>query len=176
MNARLCEQLASERSRANIDIVASWAGTDSRRIADLLDIALGDFGKVSESAIWALLVVADKNKGILDYATPRIVQSLDLLPTSGMRRIACRILMVSHVSDEFDGQIVDFCFRMLEKADEPIGVRANCLSLIADRLQKYPELRQELMSAIDVISETASTTGFKCRLKNLGLEKTASDD
>lgn len=176
MNARLYEQLASERSKANIEIVASWAGTDSRRIADLFEIALGDFPKVSETAMWALLEVADNNNGILDKYATQIVDSLDRLSPSGMRRMACRILMVSHVPDELDGQIVDFCFRMLEKVDEPIGVKTNCLSLIAHRLRKYPELKQELMTAIDIISETSSTSGFRSRLKNLGLVESQVED
>lgn len=176
MNQQLIEQFEAERSRANIDVVANWAGTDARRISDLFQIALGNFGKVSESAMWALVVMADENDGILDKYASQIVHSLDILPTSGMRRMACRILMVSHVPDELDGQIVDFCFRMLEKVDEPIGVKTNCLSLIAHRLRKYPELKQELTTAIDIISETSSTSGFRSRLKNLGLVESQVED
>ncbi len=176
MNASLYEQLAAERSKANIAIVAHWAGTDARRISDLFQIAFGNCGKVSESAMWTLLVVADRNDGILDKYASQIVDSLDRLSPSGMRRMACRILMVSHVPDELDGQIVDFCFRMLEKVDEPIGVKTNCLSLIAHRLRKYPELKQELTTAIDIISETSSTSGFRSRLKNLGLVESQVED
>lgn len=169
MNQQLIEQFEAERSRSNIDIVVHWAGTDAHRISDLFQIAFGNCGKVSESAMWALLVVADKNDGILDKYASQIVQSLDILPSSGMRRMACRILMVSNVPAELDGYIVDFCFRMLEKPDEPIGVKANCLSLIASRLQKYPELKNELNLVVSDIMEKSATTGFKSRVRNLNL-------
>ena len=169
MNQQLIEQFEAERSRANIDVVANWAGTDARRISDLFQIAFGNCGKVSESAMWTLLVVADRNDGILDKYASQIVHSLDILPTSGLRRMACRILMVSNVPAELDGYLIDSCFRMLEKPDEPIGVKANCLSLIASRLQKYPELKAELNLAIDDIMEKSATTGFKSRVRNLKL-------
>lgn len=169
MNQQLIEQFEAERSRANIDVVANWAGTDARRISDLFQIALGNFGKVSESAMWALVVVADENDGILDKYASQIVHSLDILPTSGMRRMACRILMVSHVPEELDGRIVDFCFRMLEDQSSPVGLAANCVSLIALRLSRYPELKGGLRMLVADIIDRGTSVGFKSRARKLGL-------
>ncbi len=167
MNQQLLAQLEAEASRANTDFIANWASTNAERIADLVDIALNADGQTAARALWALEKVAAAHHNILLPHIPVLVAALPRFTFSGMRRIACKILMLTDIPQKFDGPIVDFCFRMLETPDEPIGVKANCMSLIASRLADYPELKSELkILAADIITATQSR-GFASRARKL---------
>lgn len=166
MNQQLIAQLEAEASRANTDYVANWAGTNAERIADLVDIALNADGQTAARALWALEKVAAAHHNILLPHIPALVAALPRFTFSGMRRIACKILMLTDVPQDFDGPIIDFCFRMLETPDEPIGVKANSMSLIASRLSDYPELKPELKAIVDSIIETSDSKGFVVRAKH----------
>ncbi|MBR3568614.1 MAG: hypothetical protein IKN94_10120 [Salinivirgaceae bacterium] len=165
MNQQLIAQLEAEASRANTDYVANWAGTKAERIADLVEIALNADGQTAAHALWALEKVAAAHHNILLPHISAIVATLPRFTFSGMRRIACKILMLTDVPQDFDGPIIDFCFRMLETPDEPIGVKANCMSLIASRLSDYPELKPELKAIVDSIIETSDSKGFVVRAR-----------
>ncbi len=166
MNQQLIAQLEAEASRANTDFIANWAGINAERIADLFEIALNADGQTAARALWALEKVAAAHHNILQPHIPALVAALPRFTFSGMRRIACKILMLTDVPQKFDGPIVDFCFRMLETPDEPIGVKANCMSLIASRLADYPELKPELKAIVDSIIETSDSKGFVVRAKH----------
>ncbi|MBO7495191.1 MAG: hypothetical protein J6T98_01445 [Salinivirgaceae bacterium] len=170
MNQQLKMQLEAETSRANIDFVTAWVGDNQKRIAELVDLALDIDSQVSAKALWALEKVATIHHNILLPYIPSIVDALTMFPTSGMRRISCKILMLSDVPSDFDGPIVDFCFRMLESFDEPIGVKANCLSLIAERLDKYPELESELNAVVSEIIGNSGSKGFAVRARKVMLK------
>ena len=169
MNQQLIAQLEAEASRANTDFIANWASTNAERIADLVDIALNADGQTAARALWALEKVAAAHHNILLPHIPALVAALPRFTFSGMRRIACKILMLTDVPQKFDGPIVDFCFRMLETPDEPIGVKANCMSLIASRLADYPELKSELKAIVADILTNIQSSGFKVRAKHLKL-------
>ncbi len=169
MNQQLIAQLEAEASRANTDFIANWAGTNAERIADLVDIALNADCQTAARALWALEKVAAAHHNILLPHIPALVAALPRFTFSGMRRIACKILMLTDVPQKFDGPIVDFCFRMLETPDEPIGVKANCMSLIASRLTDYPELKSELKAIVADILTNIQSSGFKVRAKHLKL-------
>ena len=166
MNQQLVEQLEAEASRANTDYIANWAGSNAERIADLVEIALNADGQTAARALWALEKVAAAHHNILLTHISAIVAALPRFTFSGMRRIACKILMLTDVPKDFDGPIIDFCFRMLETPDEPVGVKANCMSLIASRLADYPELKPELKAKVDSIIETSDSKGFVVRAKH----------
>ncbi len=167
MNQQLIAQLEAEASRANTDFIANWAGTNAERIADLVDIALNADGQTAARALWALEKVAAAHHNILLPHIPALVAALPRFTFSGMRRITCKILMLTNVPQDFDGPIIDFCFRMLETPDEPIGVKANCMSLIASRLSDYPELKPELKMIVDSIIETSDSKGFVVRARKV---------
>lgn len=175
MNQLLKAQLEAEMSRANIDYVADWVGSNRERIDELVDLALDTNSQVAARALWALEKVATSHHNILLPYISSIVDALPRFPSSGMRRISCKILMISDVPAEFDGQIVDFCFRMLETIDEPIGVKANCLSLIAERLGKYPELESELNAIVSDIIGSSGSKGFAVRARKV-MQKGRSND
>ena len=132
-------------------------------------IALNADGQTAARALWALEKVAAAHHNILLPNIPALVAALPRFTFSGMRRIACKILMLTDIPQKFDGPIVDFCFRMLETPDEPIGVKANCMSLIASRLADYPELKPELKAIVADILTNIQSSGFKVRAKHLKL-------
>ena len=169
MNQQLTEQLEAEASRANTDLVVAWAMADARHLADLAEAALNGSPVAAPRAMWALSIVAERDNQSLVPFLPQLVAALPRLSQSGLRRLTCKILMLCPLPEEYDGSIVDFCFRMLEQPDEPIGVKANCMSLIANRLSQYPELKPELKAIVADIINTTQSRGFASRAKKCGM-------
>ena len=169
MNQQLTEQLEAEASRANTDLVVAWAMADASHLADLAEAALNGSPVAAPRAMWALSIVAERDNQSLTPFLPQLVAALPRLSQSGLRRLVCKILMLCPLPEEYDGPIVDFCFRMLEQPDEPIGVKANCMSLIANRLSQYPELKSELKAIVADIINATQSRGFACRAKKCGV-------
>ena len=162
----LKQQLLSELSRRNIDLVVHWAGVDSERIAQLAELVLLHDSKLSMRACWALEKITCKHPGILDNWLPELIENLDKYPLTGTRRIMAKILMLHQIPEDYEGPVLDFSIRMLESPSEPVGVKANCMTIIFNLLPRYPELEPEIKAIIEDQADKNSV-GFKSRYKVL---------
>jgi hypothetical protein len=162
----LKEQLLSELSRRNIDLVVHWAGVDSERIDQLIELTLLHQTKLSMRACWALEKITCKYPGILQNWLPRLIENLNTYPESGTRRIMAKILMLQAIPEAYQGITLDFAIRMLESPTEPVAVKANCMTIIFNLLPHYPELEPEIKAIIDDQADK-NTVGFKSRYKVL---------
>jgi hypothetical protein len=146
---QLKEQLLAELSRRNIDYIVNWAGFETEKIDVLVRFVLLNEPTLSMRAAWALEKITLKFPGILQAWMELFAKNIANYSQSGTRRIMAKLFMLHEIPEAYEGEIIDFCIRMLESADEPVAVKANCMTVIFNLLPKYPELKSEVFAVIE---------------------------
>jgi HEAT repeat protein len=163
---KLKEQLLAEISRRNIDFVVDSVESNPKLINYLLELYVDNDRQVSMRAAWGIEKLAERKNVDLTPFIPGIINNLPKLKHSGTRRCIVKVLMLHDIPLEQEGEMMDFCFQMLESPKEPVAVKANCMTSVFKLLPKYPEIKNELFAIIeDQIPN--NSVGFKSRFNVL---------
>ncbi|HAZ03158.1 MAG TPA: hypothetical protein DCY97_13470 [Marinilabiliales bacterium] len=146
---KLEKQLMAELSRRNTDFIVHWAQNQPGAIKELVEMVLSHQEVVASRAAWVLEKLSGNYSGLLDAHIPKIIKSLSAIPSSSTRRTIAKVLMFHQIPEESEGELLDFCLRMIEAAKEPVAVKANCMTLVFSLLPKYPELKNEIFALIE---------------------------
>jgi hypothetical protein len=156
------KQLMAELSRRNIDLIATFALNEPAAIPCLLEIVLSQNHKSSSRASWVLEKLSDKIPGIMDAYIVEIINALPFIQSSSTRRTLAKVLMLHQIPASAEGEVLIFCFKMIESAAEPVAVKANCMTILFNLLPKYPDLKNEIFAIIEN-QIPINSIGFKSR-------------
>lgn len=166
MKQKIEEQLLSELSVRNIEMVVAFCNKNPEAINILLDnVFIGD-DKLSMRSAWALEKLCLQHDKLLQPNIDLLVKQLDKLKTSSVRRIVSKILMLHSIPEDYEGEVLDFCLSMIENPKEPVAVKANCMTTVFNLLPKYPELKNEIFTIIED-QIPYNSVGFKSRFNVL---------
>jgi hypothetical protein len=156
----------AELSRRNIDLLTHFAEVNPKAVDILVDLVLSHQPKLAERASWVLEKLSERNPGRLNDSLPRFIDNLKHIPSSSTRRTLSKVLSLHTLPETEEAKVLDICLTMLEDPKEPVGVKANCMSLAFQLLPKYPELKNELFLLIEDQLPYLSV-GFASRYKVL---------
>ncbi len=157
------KQLMAELSRRNTDLITQWAEQTDGAITALVDIVLThEENKLPQRAAWVLEKISERNENILYERLNEILKELKNIPSSSTRRTIAKVLMLHTIPEEFEGELLNFCIKMLENPKEPVAVKANCMTIVFNILPKYPDLKNEIFAIIENQIPYHSV-GFKSR-------------
>jgi hypothetical protein len=166
MQNNIKQQLMSELSRRNIDLVTQWILEKPEAIGSLVDLVLSHNDIASPRATWVLEKLSEKmNEPVADYLD-RIIGELRNVTSSSTRRTLSKVLMLHTLPEKHEGVILDFCISMIESAKEPVAVKANCMTIVFNLLPKYPDLKNEIFALIED-QIPFNTVGFGSRFNVL---------
>jgi hypothetical protein len=118
---------------------------------------------------WYIDRASEQKPEILEPYVSILAESLPKLPNSSVRRHFTRMLIRHNIPEENMGMVVDKCFEWL-LSNEPVAVKANSLQVLYNITLTEPDLKGELIAAIESQYEEGSK-GFKNKarkmLKNL---------
>jgi len=166
MKDKLEEQLLVELSRRNIELVSNWILDNPGSESLLVDLVISHKPKVAERASWVMEKISDRLNGFFDPYLPRILEVIQLIPSSSTRRTLAKVLMLHTIPEDYEGKILDFCITAIESPKEPVAVKANCMTIVFNLLPKYPDLRNEVYAIIES-QLPHNSIGFKARFKVL---------
>lgn len=149
MKEKLREQLLAEISRRNIDFVVQQTEQNPELLDGLLELYTDADHQTSMRASWGLEKLAERKKIDLTPFLSSIIGKLSQLKSSGARRCIAKVLMQYPAPENCEGELLDFCFKMMEDPKEPVAVKANCMTIVFDLLPRYPELKNELFAVIE---------------------------
>ena len=78
------------------------------------------------------------------------------------KRNVLRVLQFQNVDESLWGELYDVCIRFLEDNNEPVAVKVFSMSTAYNIVKQVPELKNELMGAIEQIN-TEGSAGEKNR-------------
>lgn len=168
MNIR--EQLLVELSHFNMNYIADSIGTSNDNFKTIMNLVLLDEDPVPPRAAWVAELVSHKDPSLVEPYIGKMVEGLENYTHPGTRRNVLKILMRTKIPEEYQGLLIDICFRWILDEEKKVAAKVYAMQIIENHLSKYPELAIELSEVINDQFDKNSA-GFKSRgrkvLKNL---------
>lgn len=168
MNIR--EQLLVELSYFNMHYIADSIGTSEENFKTVMQLVLEDKDPVPPRAAWVAELVSLKDPSLINPYIGRMIEGLESYTHPGTRRNVLKILMRTDIPEEYQGLLIDICFRWIMDEEKKVASKVFAMQIIENHLSLYPELAVELSEVIqDQFNKNSA--GFKSRgrkvLKNL---------
>ncbi len=81
-------------------------------------------------------------------------------PTETQKRNVVRIVDFVDIPTTLEVEIMNFCFQYLENSKESIAVRAFSMRVLGKLYTKYPEIKEELKTLIEMNLEQNPSPGI----------------
>lgn len=165
MNLR--EEILREHSRRQALKISGWIGNDKKRFSRLVDLFLHDEYPVVQRAAYPLSMVADKYPKLAEENLPVFVNRLfDKDTHVAVRRNVIRILQFVQIPKKLHAKVINFCFKNISDPKETVAVRCFSMTVLANLVKQYPELKNEVMLLIEQAMKNP-TAGMKSRAKKV---------
>lgn len=165
MNIR--ESILQDTSKGNILRIAQWVAEDKQRIKELIHLFLHDEYRVVQHSAWIISYVAQMKPG---YISPYLKQMVGRMGDTGVpvavKRNVLRILQFMPMPQSLHEPLINYCFEYITNEKETVAVRAFSMTVLANIVINYPDLKKELVLIIeDAMEHQELTAGFISRAK-----------
>jgi len=164
----LKHELIHISGKNEVQTVVQWIGNHHERYQELWQhFRTGDL-QLQNRAAWVLYWVVDKQPALVQQY---IQEYVDLLATGDLRsetqtRAVARTVSMLELTEDQMGQLVDVCFTRMLSGTEAIAIKVHCMQILANIVEKIPELAGELQVAIESRMNNESA-GFKSRARKV---------
>lgn len=156
------EQLLVELSHFNMNYIADSIGTDPGNFAKIMRMVLEDKDPVPARAAWVAELVSQRDPGLIDPYTGEMIMKLEKFTHPGTRRNVLKILSRTKIPQDYQGLLIDICFRWLQDETKKVAAKVFAMEIIENHLPQYPELSFELYEIINDQFDKNSA-GFRAR-------------
>lgn len=151
--------------------VSSYVGSDQNKFDQLMELFFGGDNSMAQVVSNPISLCLEKHPKLLDAYYETLIHQLKYATVNTMRRNCVKFLQPVHIPDVWVGEIADICFRMLGDMKEAIAIKVFSMTVLHHIVQRFPELREELVFLLREQLPYASA-GFKSRatkiLKEIG--------
>ena len=141
--------LAVGQSRKMANTVIDIILQDESRIDELMQCFFSDHLRTCQHAAWPVGILAEKHPTILLPYLPRMVSNLDEPKHDAVVRNTLRTFQFMVIPEELQSEVYDRCLEYLSNPKYPIAFTAFGMTVCADIAMQDPELREEVIAAID---------------------------
>lgn len=165
MNSPLSEMLAAEHSKAQTDLIAKWVGKSQKRFDELYDIFMDLDNRLAQRASWVLSIILTSNPSFLSKHYRALLEKLKIdgqhnaIYRNGLKAFASNV-----IPEEYEGELMDLCFRVIESTDQAIAAKAHALTILEQLSKKYPEIIPEIKTILE-IHLPSKTAALKARTR-----------
>lgn len=146
--------------------IAGYIGDDPVRFHELMKLLLGDNTREAQLAAMTAGICVDHHPGfIYPYVEP-IIHALENPVHDAVVRCVLRMLQSIEIPEKHWGRAWDICFKLLASGIQPVAIRVNAMTTLANICVHYPELKFELQSLIED-HLPYSSAGFQSRAKKV---------
>jgi 8-oxo-dGTP diphosphatase len=146
-------------SRQEAEWVADLAIEDHNVFKKLLDYSIKGDSKLAFRSSWTLSKVCDKYPELIDPYLTDIISRINDFDNESVQRSFLRIISlkdISKIDQEYHGIMADYCFAKLRSGVSAIAIKAYSMEILFNLTELYPELANELVPAIQILTEDGS--------------------
>ncbi len=159
--------LLKEHSKAQCTKIVNWVGTDQSRFDDLFSFFLEDEYRVAQRASWPVSYCVTANPMLIKKHWKKLISNLKNPNLhDAVKRNSIRLMQNMEIPAEYQGEIMNICFRFLESPSEALAIKVFSMSVLGNLAGLYPEIKPELKLIIKEQLPDQSA-GFKARAKNV---------
>jgi hypothetical protein len=145
----LKNELSAEHSKAQTIRLADYIGDDTHKFATLMDLFLQGEYRITQRSAWVVGYLGQKYPQLLAPYWAKVLRYCQGEVPDAVKRNVLRILEDVSIPEHLEGELVDWCFKILETPQEAGAIRAFAMTVAYNICRKYPELAQELKSLIE---------------------------
>ena len=126
-------------------------------------------GQEAFRSSWIVGKVADMRHDLVEpyinYISERLFDSYN----DGVIRMhmhSISLCDVNMIDEELRGDLIDLCFNILKNTEASICLRANCMDVLYKFYEIYPDLKNEIVSTIEIVM-AESSPGIKARGRSI---------
>jgi len=159
----MIELLTKPASKSNSLKIVDLVGNDEHEYKKLVEIIIANDEIISNKAAWAVTHCHDKDLGFFtDYFSQWALILAGNEYSYSLKRSVLRTLQFVEIPKKHQSSIIDSCFTLLVEKKSAVAVKAFSLGVLKNMVNLYPELKNELISSIELLLPTASS-GLKNR-------------
>ncbi len=170
MNIR--EALLKEHSRQQAEFIAKYVIENPENLNELIDFFLANEYLISQRAAYSVSIIGQWQPKLIFPYFEILVNNLTKKGIhDAVKRATLRIFEKNAFPENLEGIIADTCFKFMKNQLEPVAIKAFSMTILEKIVDKYPELRLELIEVIEnsMDFQTAAFTGRGRKiLKSLG--------
>lgn len=145
-------QLTKEHSKENKDLIVEHLLNHPNEIDALMDQFFSSNHIMVQRAAWVVGTLGDKQPELIKPFFPTMVKAIRQTDCIvAVKRNVLRVLQFQNVDESLWGELYDVCIRFLEDNNEPVAVKVFSMSTAYNIVKQVPELKNELMGAIEQI-------------------------
>lgn len=141
--------ILQEHSKTQTDAIVRYIGNNKERFAELMQLFFAGEYRVTQRAAWPMSYCVREHPELVKPYFKKLVQ---LLQTPGIHnavvRNILRLLQDISIPKAYHGPLMNHCFTLIEKNDEPAANKAFSLTILDHLSKQYPDIRQELQLII----------------------------
>ena len=122
---------------------------DKHRIQELMDCFFDDHLRMCQHAAWPLGKIAEKNPDIVNPYFAQMLTNLDSPKHDAVVRNTLRTFQYIILPEELQSEAYDRCLKYILDPKYPIAFSAFAMTVCANIAMQYPDLREEVIAAID---------------------------
>ena len=171
----LRNQILSEHTKANCQLIVEWVGDDQSRFDELFNLFLHDEYRVTQRAVWPMGNCAIAHSSFMKKNMGRLIRNLQKPDIhDSIKRNTLRFLQSVEIPLKYEGMIMNTCFEYIENPKEAVAIKAFSLTILSRLAKKYPEIIPEIKLLIEdqaPVQTAAFTSRAKKVLKEFNITK-----
>jgi hypothetical protein len=146
----LVAELGKKHSLSTKNKIIAYVGTNPKRFDELMKIFLGGTYRLTQWAGWPLSDFVRKHPQLIRPYLKPVLKAID---KKGMhvavKRNVMRLLQFIDIPASVRGLAFDKAFKLFSDKSEPIAVRVFAMTVMAQVAMEEPELKNEVIIAIE---------------------------
>ncbi|NPA68664.1 MAG: hypothetical protein GXO50_08655 [Chlorobi bacterium] len=144
------KKILFDSSKLTIDIAAETVGNNPEYFKEVLNFASAEKSPLNMRASRVIVSVCEKYPGLFLPYVNITAEKFRKFKTDGQKRAFAYILSkyAENIEENNRAGLIDVCFDYMF-SNEKVAVKYNCLILLFEFTKIYPELKNELLAAID---------------------------
>jgi len=156
------ELLEAEHSKVQTLRIVDYIGNDIQRFKALMQLFFSDDWWMNQRAAWPMPMVVKKTPLLIYPYLNQLINNLENPSHNAVVRNTVRLLQDINIPEEFQGQVVNICMKLIADPKEPTANKIFSMSVVYNISKKWPDLQNELRLLIESQLECESP-GFKSR-------------
>lgn len=126
-----------------------WVGASPDRFRLLVAVVTGEDPLLAARAAWSLTYVVENNPALIKSHFNKLLRRMEEPGwPDGVRRNIIRSLEFVDLPRQWEGLVMNTCFRFLTDPMEKAAVKASCITILAKLARKFPEIKPELQLVV----------------------------
>jgi len=146
----LVDELEKKHSLATKNKIIRYVGTDPKRFGELMKVFLGGTYRITQWAGWPLSDIVKKHPHLVTPYLKPVLTSIDKPGQHvAVKRNVMRLLQFIDIPPKLRGLAFDKAFKLQQDTSEPIAVQVFAMSVMTQIAMKEPDLKNEVIIAIE---------------------------